>query len=725
MRAYLMSLAVAAPALFLAACGNNAPAEPAAPAAAPIGSAAVNTERLINADSEPGSWLAAGRDYNEQRFSPLDQVNAENVSGLGLAWYADIDTERGQESTPVIVDGVMYLTTSWSMVKAYDIKTGKELWNYDPKVAKAKGADACCDVVNRGVAAWNGKIYLGALDGRLIALDGKTGKEVWTSWTVPEQGTRHTITATPRIANGKIFIGNGGAEYDIRGSVGAYDAETGKQLWKWYTVPGDPSKPYENKAMEMAAKTWKGDKYWKLGGGATVWDAFVYDPKTNLVYFGTGNALAWAQEIRSPGGGDNLFVSSIVALNADTGEYAWHYQETPGDEWDYDNTNPIMVADLNMDGGVKHVAMQASKNGFFYILEAKTGKLLSAEKYVPSVNWASHIDMETGRPVINPAARYSSSKKPVLITPAALGTHNWHPMAFSPETGYVYIPTQISTAAYAMKEDFTQSPTGTNTGTDFSGGAALCAAPGAKCGNIESYILAWDPVKGKEVWRVPNEIYGSSGILATSGNLIFSGNHKGEFNAYNATTGEKLWTAPVQGRVVAAPSTYTVDGKQEIALLVGGRGLPDGQIRTNAYSANNSRLVVFKAGGTGKLPTEMPPFDPAKLGVRIDPPLLTANNETVFAGEQAFAANCAVCHGPNAVPGAGSVGPDLRYSGLLPIRNGWNPTVRGGDRAARGMPAWGEILSEETTDAILAYVIKRANDEKAEQEAAAAKATPQ
>jgi len=438
MRKSLVSLAVlAAAAATLPGCKTHDDATgQVATAPAPtheLGAAAVDQQRLLNADKEAGSWMTAGRDYKEQRYSPLDQLDPTNVKDLGLAWYGDIDTERGQESTPVVVDGVMYLTTAWSMVKAYNVRTGEKLWEYDPKVDKAKGADACCDVVNRGVAAWKGKIYLGALDGRLIALDGETGKEIWSIMTVPE-GTHHTITGAPRIANGKVFIGNGGAEYNVRGYVSAFDAENGDLVWRWYTVPGDPSKPYENKAMEAAAKTWNGDRYWKLGGGATVWDSIVFDPKTNLVYFGTGNGLSWAQEIRSPGGGDNLYVSSIVALNADTGEYAWHYQETPGDEWDYDNCNPVMIAELPLKGGTRRVVMQASKNGFFYILDAKTGKLLSAEKYVPETNWATHIDMATGRPVENPDARYSRNDKPVIIWPAALGMHNWHPMAYSPET---------------------------------------------------------------------------------------------------------------------------------------------------------------------------------------------------------------------------------------------------------------------------------------------------
>ncbi|MFT3724725.1 MAG: PQQ-dependent dehydrogenase, methanol/ethanol family [Hyphomonadaceae bacterium] len=716
MRNRLMALGVAAVTV-LAACSDGGPrTADAAEPAVNVGAAAVNSERILNADKEPGSWLTAARTYDEQRFSPLDQINDKNVSGLGLAWYADIDTERGQESTPIIVDGAMYFTTAWSMVKAYDISTGAKLWEYDPGVVKNKAADACCDVVNRGVAVWNGKIYLGALDGRLIALDGKTGKEVWSKQTT-DTNLPYTITGVPRIIKGRVIIGNGGAEYRTRGYLTAYDAETGQQLWRWWSVPGDPSKPYEQPELVEAAKTWNGDNYWKIGGGGTMWDGMAYDATLDTLYVGTGNGDPWNQAIRSPGGGDNLYLSSIVALDPNNGKYKWHYQTTPGETWDYTATQPLMLADLAYPEGKRRVVMQAPKNGFFYVLDAKDGKLLSAEKFAP-LTWATHVDMATGRPVEVPEARYEVTGKPVLVSPGALGMHNWHPMAFSPETGLVYIPVQIAIAPYAAPKEFKLNMEGTNTGTDFSGGQALCQAPGAKCGNQETYILAWDPVKAKEVWRIRNEIYGSSGILATSGNLIFSGNHKGEFNAYNATTGKKLWTAPTQARVVAAPSTFMVDGQQEIAILVGARGLPDGQIRTNPYSANNSRILVFRAGAANALPTEMPKVDPSKLGVRIAPPLLTASNETVFAGEQAFAGNCAQCHGATAIPAAGAIAPDLRYSGLLPIRNGWNPVVRDGERAARGMPGFGQSLSQETIDAILAYVIKRANDEKAEQEAA-------
>jgi PQQ-dependent dehydrogenase (methanol/ethanol family) len=722
MRSLVMSLAVAvaAPAL-LWGCSNS----PAAPAGAikeaapvfPVGSAAVTADRLLKAEREPGSWLTAGNGYHEQRFSQLDQINETNVSQLGLAWYADIDTERGQESTPIVVDGVMYLTTAWSMVKAYDIKTGALLWAYDPRIDRAKGADACCDVVNRGVAAWNGKIYLGALDGRLIALNGKTGQVVWEKQTT-DTSLPYTITGVPRIVKGKVIIGNGGAEYRVRGYLTAYDAETGEQAWRWYSVPGDPSKPQEQPELtNIALPTWKGE-WWKLGGGGTLWDGMAYDPELDTIYVGVGNGTPWNQSIRSPGGGDNLFLASIVALDPNTGKYKWHYQTTPGETWDYTATQPIMVADLNYPTGKRRVVMQAPKNGFFYVLDAKTGELLNANKFAP-LTWATHVDMKTGRPVEVPEARYEVTGKPAVVAPAALGMHNWHPMAFSPETGLVYLPVTISSSVYATPEKFEVNLKGWNTGIGFN--AASGVTPVVATGvnpPRDSYLLAWDPATGTEKWRVKNDVYGATGVLATSGNLVFSGNHKGEFVAYDARDGKRLWSAPTQARVVAAPATYLVDGQQQVAILVGARGLPESQKRTVGVSANNSRVLVFRIGGTATLPTEMTAAL-ATAGVKINPPLLTANNETVAAGELAYGANCAVCHGPTAVPAAGSIAPDLRYSGLLPFVAQWNGAVREGDRAQRGMPGFKATLTEEQTNAILAYVIKRANDEKAAQEAAA------
>ena len=701
----------------LAGAAQSAPGKVAAGHAR--GAAAVDTARLLAADKEPGSWLAAGRDYSEQRYSPLTGINKGNVGGLGLAWYGDIDTERGQESTPVVVDGVMYLTTAWSKVKAYDAKTGEKLWEYDPKVDPGVGQIACCDVVNRGVAAWKGKIYLGALDGRLIALDSKTGKVVWSIQTTDPKEP-YTITQTPRIVKGMVVIGNAGAEYTCRGYVSAYDAVTGKMKWRFYTVPGKPGDPTNSPILEKAAKTWSGE-WWKFGGGATAWDTILYDPKTNLVYFGTGNGLSWSQTIRSPEGGDNLFVSSVIAVNADTGKYAWHYQETPGDEWDYDNTNPLMTADLKIGGKLTHVLMQAPKTGFYYVWNAKTGKLLSAEKFAPA-NWATKIDLKTGRPVFNPDVLYTVQKA-AIVQPAPLGAHNWHPMSYSPRTGLVYIPVTESTTGFASADPktFQVKDRVYNTGTvSFSDAITkLYDQPGApKRGNIRSYLEAYDPVKQKIVWKADDKDYGPHGTMVTASDIVFSGDWSGNFNAFDAKTGKKLWSAPTQADVVAAPSTYVIDGEQYVAILVGARGLPPGQARTNPLSANNSRILVFKLNANASLPSKALPGAFQQAQRRLNPPLLTGTNEQVIDGEGAYGRYCSGCHGSGGV--ADKSIPDLRYSTALQSPLEWSRIVVDGARASKGMASFKSVLAEGQAEAIYHYIVSQANKEKAAQEAAAA-----
>lgn len=686
-------------------------------AAHPRGAAAVDAARQLAADAEPGTWMSAGRTYDEQRYSPLTGINKANIKRLGLAWYGDVDTERGQESTPVMVDGVVYITTAWSLVKAYDARTGEKLWEYDPKVDRAVGQIACCDVVNRGVAVWQGRVYLGALDGRLIALDGRTGKVVWQAATTDPKES-YTITQVPRVVKGMVVIGNAGAEYTVRGYVSAYDAATGKLKWRFYTVPGKPGDPTNTPELEKAAKTWTGE-WWKFGGGATAWDTILYDPKTDLIYFGTGNGLSWSRDIRSPGGGDNLFVSSIIAVHAETGKYAWHYQEVPGDQWDYDNTNPLMTADLKIGGAVRHVLMQAPKTGFFYVWDAKTGKLLSAEKFAPT-NWATKIDLATGRPVENPAVRYSASKA-ALVWPAPLGAHNWHPMSYSPRTGLVYIPVTENNTGFASEkaENFKINPRTYNTGTVSASDdiTKLYAAAGApQRGNVTSYLEAWDPVRQKPAWKVVNKTYGASGTLVTAGDIIFSGNHSGEFVGYDARTGARLWSAPTQAATVAAPSTYTIGGEQYVAVLVGARGLPAGQVRTNPLSANNSRLLVFKLGGKAQLPSK-PVGSEAVADTRmLNPPLMSGTNEQVIDGQASYARFCGGCHGAGAA--ADKSIPDLRYSPVLHSLAEWNSIVLGGARASKGMVSFKSMLADGEAENIFHYVISQANKDKAAEQAA-------
>ena len=683
----------------------------------PFGAAAVDYARQLAADREPGTWMSTGRTYDEQRFSPLTGINAGNVQKLGLAWYGDIDTERGQESTPVVVDGMLYVTSAWSKVFAYNAKTGEKIWEYDPKVDRAVGQIACCDVVNRGVAAWKGKIYLGALDGRLIALDGKTGKVIWSEQTTDLKQT-YTITQVPRIAKDMVFIGNAGAEYTVRGYVSAYDAETGKMKWRFYTVPGKPGDP-TTPELEMARKTWSGE-VWKLGGGATAWDSIIYDPKTNLVFFGTGNGLSWAPDIRSPGEGDNLYTASSIAVDADTGKYRWHYQSVPRDAWDYDVTNPLMTADLMIGGKKRHVLMQAPKTSFFYIWDARTGKLLAAPPFAPA-NWASHVDLKTGRPAINPAARYTVDKA-AIVWPAPLGSHNWHPMSYSPRTGLIYMTVTENNTGYQQTplDKFKINERTYNTGTISASDAItkLYAQPGApKRGNVKSYLQAFDPVKGKEAWRVDHKDYGATGTLVTASDLVFAGNHSGEFVAHDARSGAKLWSAPTQARVVAAPSTYVIDGEQYVAILVGARGLPPNQARTSPVSANNSRILVYKLGANATLPSQPFQAPGAVQQTRaLNPPLMSGTNEQVIDGQGSYARLCAGCHGAATV--ADKTIPDLRYAASLRSLSDWNAIVIGGSLRDKGMVSFKSLLQESESENIFHYVISEANKGKAAEEAA-------
>ena len=655
--------------------------------------ARVDAARMKGADHDAANWLSYGRTYSEQRFSPLAKITADNASQLGLAWSADLDTNRGQQATPLVIDGVLYVSTAWSMVKAYDAATGKLLWSYDPEVPREVSVKGCCDVVNRGVAAWKGKIYVGTFDGRLVALDAKTGKPKWSVATGDQANL--TITGAPRVVKGRVIIGMSGGEYGIRGYVSAFDAETGKLAWRFYTVPGDPSKGFENKAMEMAAKTWTGE-WWHLGGGGTTWDAISYDPDLNLVYFGVGNGIEWARNYRTKSKGDNLFLSSIVALNADTGKYVWHYQATPGEEWDFDAVQQLMLADLKIDGKQRKVIMQANKNGFFYVLDRANGKLISATTFVP-INWASGVDPKTGRPIENLGIRYDETGKPVKMMPGALGAHSWQPMAYNPKTGLVYIPAQEIGLEFIPVPGLKPSPMGWNVSV------ATVNTPGTK-----GRLIAWDPVARKEVWRVEYLGPWNGGTLTTAGNLVVQGDATGSFNAYRADTGEKLWSTPAQSAIMAGPMTYEVNGEQYIAVMSGwGGGYPllEGKEAAKSGNIRNvSRVLAFKVGGTAALP-DLPPQAPLVL----NPPPATAAADVVAKGTNLYIQFCSVCHGENAI--GGGVVPDLRASSFI-ANDFFYEIVLNGAMKGAGMASFAPVLSKDDATAIRAYLIKRANEDK-------------
>ena len=504
----------------------------------------IDDERIKNAESEPGNWLSFGRTYEEQRHSPLTQINKETVGQLGLAWYKDMNTNRAQEATPIVVDDTMFFSSTWSKVYAVDAISGETKWSYDPEVPGEWARKACCDVVNRGVAVYKGRVYVGTLDGRLVALDAATGAVVWEVDTLIDRTRFYTITGAPRVANGKVFIGNGGAEFGVRGYVTAYDAESGEEVWRFFTVPGDPSLPFEHPEMELAAETWKGGSWWEFGGGGTVWNSIVYDPDFNSVYLGVGNGSPWTRVIRSPGGGDNLFLSSIVALDADTGSMKWYYQTTPGDNWDYTAVQDIALADMEVDGEMRKVLLQAPKNGFFYVLDRADGKLLRANPYA-TVTWASHVDMETGRPVENPDLDYEKQEQWVL--PGPLGAHNWQAMAVDEEAGVVYIPAQDNPLIYGMSEDWKQSgiykrnPTGWNTGLEFGRITQLVVDNIADQPTPKGYLKAFDPLTGKDKWVVEIPHYWNGGVLSSAGGLVFQGDALGMLTAYDKDNGEALW----------------------------------------------------------------------------------------------------------------------------------------------------------------------------------------
>ncbi|MBD3648548.1 MAG: PQQ-dependent dehydrogenase, methanol/ethanol family, partial [Pseudomonadales bacterium] len=639
--------------------------------------ASINGERIGNANEEPGNWLAHGRTYDEKRFSPLTQINDENVENLGLAWYFDTDTNRGLEASPIVVDGVMFSTGSWSVVFAHNATTGALIWKYDPEVPRAWGVNACCDVVNRGVAVWEGKVYVGTIDGRLVALDAATGELIWDVNTI-DRSKPYTITGAPRVVKDKVIIGNGGAEYGVRGYVTAYDTETGEQVWRFYTVPGNPEEPFESPAMERAAQTWTGE-WWTMGGGGTVWDSMAYDPELNLLYIGVGNGSPWNQLVRSPGGGDNLYLSSIVALNPDTGEYVWHYQTTPGDTWDYTATQHMILAELEINGETRKVIMQAPKNGFFYVLDRVTGEFISAKPYVP-ISWATHVDPETGRPVETPNARYQATSPLASMTPeeqiealkamtteelekafhkpSPYGGHNWHPMSYSPETGLVYIPALDIPFAYGNEPQFNYEEGHWNLGVDWQ----LNAPPDDRAlqaemaGMVRGHISAWDPVTQEEVWRHQYPGAWNGGILSTAGNLVFQGTSDGRVVAYEADTGDELWSAPAQTGVIAPPVTYTVDGEQYVVVVAGWGGafaLSSGGPAAELKQKNRGRILAFKLGGTAELP-------PVEADLPMpEPPELDATPEQIAHGKAVYHRYCGVCHG-SGVQGGGVI-PDLRY----------------------------------------------------------------
>lgn len=699
--AALAGLVVGA-ALALGSCALD-PAPPAF-----VGTAAA----LRDADSpgNVGNWLSYSRTWDEQRYSPLDQINADNVSRLGLAWFDDLETFRGVQASPLVVDGILYNETIYNVVTAYDGKTGRKLWTYDPNVGPEWARLACCGPSARGIAWWNGKIYIGALDGRLIAIDAKDGHEIWSSQTFPE-GHEYSITGAPRVYDGKVVIGNGGADYGSRGFVTAWDAETGTRLWKFFIVPTDPAAGPDGEAsdsaMAIAQPTWSG-RFWEVaaGGGGNAWDSFAYDPELNLLYIGTGNGSPHMWHFRSEGKGDNLFLCSIVAVDATSGEYKWHYQMVPEEDWDYTCTQPIVLADLDIDGKPRKVAMQAPKNAFFYVIDRTNGKLISARSYTSVNTWASHIDMATGRPVLQPGAHNTTT--PHLMNPSWLAGHTWHPMSYNPLTGLVYFSAQEQGSVYARAPDgqYTYRKGASNSGQTYAGEQELRAKLQKEAVETEKgYLLAWDPRTQSEAWRVDYGIPGSGGVLSTAGNILVQGTINKTVAIYRATDGKKLWEMDVDQAAVAGPITYMIDGEQYIALNAGWGGSPVYNLNKDGpFKTSTAKLLVFKLDAKG---VTLPPPPPPSALPR--PPRLTAPESKVSEGRRLYGETCVRCHGENAIGGV----KDLRWMDAE-THSLFNDIVLKGTLRERGMASFADLLDEDQAEAIHHYLIARANEDYAD-----------
>ncbi|MBN8818418.1 MAG: PQQ-dependent dehydrogenase, methanol/ethanol family [Sphingomonas sp.] len=658
---------------------------------------------MVNADAQPGQWASYSRTWDEQRYSPLTQINDQTVGRLGLAWYDDLDTYRAVQATPIVVDGVLYNEMIFNVVTAYDAKTGRKLWTFDPKVGKEWARLACCGPSARGIAAWGNKIILATLDGRLIAIDRKTGKEIWTTQTFPP-GQEYSITGAPRVYDGKVVIGNGGADYGSRGFVSAFDAETGKKLWKFYITPTDPARGPDGEAsdsaMKIAQPTWYG-KFWEAGAGGNAWDGFAYDPKLNLVYIGTGNGSPHMWHFRSEGKGDNLFLCSMVAVDATTGQYKWHYQMVPEDDWDFTCTQPIVLADIRIGGKLRQVAMQAPKNGFFYVIDRRTGQLISGKSYVSVNTWASHIDMKTGRPVLQPGAHNTTT--PHLMSPSWMAAHSWFPMSFSPKTGLAYFAAQEQGSIYARAEDgkYKYVKGRNNTGQDYTSQPELRKKLMEQAVATEkAYLLAWNPATQREAWRVPYPAPGSGGVLTTAGNLLVQATVNKTVAIYRADNGQKLWEMNVDQGGGAGAITYMIDGEQYIAINVGWNGSPAYTLK-QPFRIATAKLLVFKLDAKGVtlppmkaqaeqawLPTERVPADVARRGAAL------------------YGESCNRCHGDNATGGVR----DLRKMSKQ-AHDDFLDIVLNGARAEKGMPGFGGQLTEAQAKDIHGYLITRAQED--------------
>ena len=688
------------------------------PGRAADGFGRVDSARLRAADAEPQNWFTLGRDGGLGYYSPLADINEKNVSQLGFAWEYDLASYRGQEANPIVVDGVMYTSGTWGYVYAIDAATGSELWKFDPQAYGQAGRYPCCDLLNRGVAVWEGRVYVAATDGRLFALDAGTGAKAWEVDTIVDHSLQYSSTGAPQVAGSVVVIGNGGGDMGVggvRGYVSAYDLRSGELRWRFYTVPGTPGTAPEGPEMEAAAKTWDPQRNPEFHGGATVWDGMAYDPDLDLVYIGTGNAAPYDSHQRGRTHQDNLYAASIIAIHATSGKMAWYYQATPGDEWDYDAVQKFVLATLSIEGRPRKVLMQANKNGFFYVLDRASGKLYSARNFA-KVTWASHVDLKTGRPAVLPAADYHHG--PSLAWPSVLGAHTWPPMSFDPKTGLVYIPVNEAPNIFVDLANNGGSVTFLDGFYTVNGiipdkaydGASMQAIYGKlplfdatkhRAPPVYNVLRAWDPVAQKTVWERPTSAGWSvwdGGVLSTAGNLVFEGIASGELCAFSADRGSKLACIPTGSHLGAAPITYAVDGVQYVAVQAGYGSVamyaPMPPATIASKYVNENRIIVFKLGGGEVRKPDLRVERPVPL-----PPPSLASAEVIHEGERLFTTWCSRCHvmGPSITPDLRRIDPSVRAR--------LHHIVIDGERKRMGMGSFKDVVSDSDLTAIADYLL--------------------
>ncbi|MGB5575864.1 MAG: PQQ-dependent dehydrogenase, methanol/ethanol family [Woeseiaceae bacterium] len=654
----------------------------------------VTEKRVLEEAGDGSNWFVKGGNFRGEHFSPLRSVNDKTVAELGLAWASDLPVPDGISATPIVVDGVIYLSGAYSLVFAIDAASGSIIWQYDPDVRSRLAQNpyiSWAARVNRGVAVWQGKVLVSTADCRLIALDAKTGKPAWSRQTCdPALGYR--ITDSPYVGGDNVFVGNAGSEsYEKnRGYVSAYDINDGALKWRFFTVPSDRPEENTSAAMKMAAKTWSGNALEKFGGGGSAWNEMTYDPVSGLLFFGTAGALPYDFRLRSPDGGDNLFLSSVVAVKASTGEYAWHYQTVPEDSWEYNANMNIVLADLTIGGKERQTLLIAPKNGFHYVLDRLTGELITADRFA-KVNWATHINLETGRPVYDPAAEYwARPDEAVAVWPNMWGAHSWNPMAYHPQLKLVYIPVI----------DVPTIVTGYDNG-DFLDTLEMLTVVDSKPFD-PGKLVAWDPVQNKPRWTVAHDLPFNGGVLATAGNLVFQGDAHGRFNAYAADSGEALWSVATGSNITAAPVSYSIAGKQYVLVPVGAGGgvqFSYPQMHAGDQVRGPTRLMAFTLESDLAMPSVK--VEPRTLPTQ---PELKADAEELEAGRQIFGWECKGCHGKNAIARFGGSVPDLRYA-TSETHATWHGIVIGGALQMNGMPRF--ELSIEESEAVRNYVLSQ------------------